>query len=58
MLKAIDIKAELAKSSFSQGRGKDTTAAEQSEAFITSTQAEAARPRESSSVWINEIRAS
>ncbi len=35
MLKAIDIKAELAKSSFSHGRGRDSTAAEQSEAFIT-----------------------
>jgi mannose-6-phosphate isomerase-like protein (cupin superfamily) len=35
MLKAIDIKAELAKSSFSHGRGKDATAAEQSDAFIT-----------------------
>ena len=35
MLRAIDINAELAKSSFSHGRGKDTTAAEQSDAFIT-----------------------
>ncbi len=35
MLKAIDIKAELAKSSFSHGRGKAASAAEQSDAFIT-----------------------
>ena len=35
MLKAIDIKAELAKSSFSHGRSKAGTAAEQSDAFIT-----------------------
>ena len=35
MLRAIDINAELAKSSFSHGPGKDTTAAEQSDAFIT-----------------------
>ncbi len=35
MLRAIDINAELAKSSFSHGPGSDTTAAEQSDAFIT-----------------------
>ncbi len=35
MLKAIDIQAELAKSSFSHGRGKAASAAEQSDAFIT-----------------------
>ncbi len=35
MLKAIDIKAELAKSSLSDGRGKAETAAEQSDAFVT-----------------------
>ena len=35
MLKAIDIKAELEKLSSIHGSGKNTTAAEQSEAFIT-----------------------
>jgi len=35
MLKVIDIKAELAKSSSTHGRGKAATAAEQSDAFIT-----------------------
>ena len=35
MLKAIDIKEELAKASFAHGRDQSATAAEQSDAFVT-----------------------